>query len=105
MALSTEEKMLIEQRVSNDAKSPLIAWLLWLFLGVLGIHRFYLNKPHAVTMLILYLAGIFLSFFLIGIPMVIAVLVMWVVDAFKISEWVNEAREDMRKELTAAAGE
>jgi TM2 domain-containing membrane protein YozV len=103
MALTTEEKMLVEQRVNNDAKSPLIAWMLWLFLGVLGIHRFYLNRPHAVTMLILYLVGLFTAFFLIGIPLLIAVMVMWVMDAFKIGEWVNDERAQMRKRLTDEA--
>jgi TM2 domain-containing membrane protein YozV len=103
MALTTDEKMLIEQRVANDAKSPVVAYLLWFFLGQLGIHRFFLNKPHAVTMLVLFVLGIFTAVFLIGIPMLLAVMIMWIIDAFKISEWVNEDREALRKKLTEEA--
>lgn len=58
MAISTEQKILIEQRVSNDAKSIVVAYLLWVFLGCLGAHRFYLARTGSgVVMLLLFIAG------------------------------------------------
>src|SRR5690349_1865524 len=45
MTLSTQEQMLIEQRVANEAKSTGLAYVLWFFLGGLGMHRFYLGRP------------------------------------------------------------
>ena len=43
MALTTQQHMLIEQRITNDAKSPVVAYLLLIFLGFFGAHRFYLG--------------------------------------------------------------
>lgn len=42
--LSTEQLLLIEARVANEKKSVGLAYLLWFFLGALGIHNFYLGK-------------------------------------------------------------
>ena len=39
-------------------KSVVLALVLWLFLGGLGIHRFYLNRRHALTILLLTLAAL-----------------------------------------------
>lgn len=44
MALTTNQMMLIEQRVANDKKSIGAAYLLWFFLGILSAHRFYLGR-------------------------------------------------------------
>ncbi len=54
-------------------KQRIIAILLALFLGTLGVHAFYLNdKKHGQTLLILTLVGWFTSFLLIGfIPLVV----------------------------------
>ena len=30
----------IEQRVANEGRSALLAYLLWFFLGFFGVHRF-----------------------------------------------------------------
>ena len=44
-SLGTQELMLKEQRVTNDTRSTGTAYLLWIFLGVLSAHRFYLRRP------------------------------------------------------------
>ncbi|MFN3607648.1 MAG: TM2 domain-containing protein [Hyphomonas sp.] len=44
MALSTNQMMLIEQRVGNEKKSTGTAYLLWFFLGLFSAHRFYLGR-------------------------------------------------------------
>ena len=41
----TQELLLIEQRVTNEGRSVGVAYLLWLFLGFLSGHRFYLRRP------------------------------------------------------------
>jgi len=43
MALTTEQQILIEQKVTNYGKSTLLAYLLWFFLAGWGVHRFYLG--------------------------------------------------------------
>lgn len=42
------------QQYESNRKKGIVAWLLWLFLGVLGAHRFYLgNTGYAIAMLLL----------------------------------------------------
>lgn len=41
MNLTTEERMLINSEIQAKGKNTLVAYILWFFLGSLGIHRFY----------------------------------------------------------------
>ncbi|PVH28074.1 hypothetical protein DDE20_14950 [Pararhodobacter oceanensis] len=100
MSLSTEEKMLIEQRVSNDAKSPVIAYVLWFFLGGLGGHRFYLGRVgSAVIMLALFVVGILTLGLFIGV-VPLGIVGIWIlVDAFLIPGMVQSSKDEMRRQL------
>ena len=71
-------------------KSTGVALVLWLCFGGLGIHRFYLKRPHAKTMLILTLVGLALSVVIIGIPILFAIAIWVLIDLFFIAEWVAE---------------
>ena len=71
-------------------KSVVLALVLWLFLGGLGIHRFYLNRPHALTILLLTLAGVVFSAFGIGLLLLFPVFVWLLIDLFRIPGWVRE---------------
>jgi hypothetical protein len=42
--LSIEEQQLVEARVANERRSVGLAYVLWFFLGLLGIHNFYLGR-------------------------------------------------------------
>ena len=42
--MDIQEKSFIESQVANKAKQPTIAYVLWFFLGTLGVHRFILAK-------------------------------------------------------------
>ena len=53
MGLSTEQQMLIEQRVTNDGPSTVVAYLLWFFLFIVSGHRFYLGRPGSAILQIL----------------------------------------------------
>jgi TM2 domain-containing membrane protein YozV len=55
-------------------KSKPLAYLLWFFFGVFGIHKFYLNKP-LVGILYIFTLGIFF----IG----------WFIDAFTLGTQVD----------------
>ena len=41
---------------SGDGKNMVVAYLLWWFLGTLGIHRFYLDRPKTGLVQLLLLA-------------------------------------------------
>ena len=86
MALSTSELMLIEQRVTNDGPSMVVAYLLWIFLGIVSAHRFYLGRPGTAILQIL------LFFVVIGF--------IWLlVDAFLIPGMVRQKQDDLRRRL------
>lgn len=86
MGLSVAELSLIEQRVTNDGPSSGVAYLLWLFLGFLSGHRFYLGRPGtAILQILSYLV-------LVGF--------IWLlIDAFLIPGMIRERRNEIRQRL------
>ena len=71
--------MLIEQRVANDAKSPLVAYLLLFFLWGLGVHRMYLGRwVSGILMAVLWGLGWLTWPLLIGMP-VVGLVSLWVI--------------------------
>lgn len=88
MSLTTSEEMLIEQRVTNESPSVAAAYLLWIFLGILSAHRFYLGRPGSAILQIL------LYFVLVGF--------IWLlVDLFLIPGMVRDRQEAIRQRLRA----
>ena len=92
--LNTQDRILIEQRVANDKPSMATAYVLGVFLGLFGAHRFYLDrKGSAIVMLLLSLTiiGLIITFF-------------WhIIDWFLIAGWVREKTEDLRRDYTMQA--
>lgn len=86
--------------ISNDArammmfdankKSVVVAYLLWLFLGGVGAHRFYSGKTGSgIAQLAMLIVGAALTAVGVGIVILIA-LGLWVlVDAFLIPGWIS----------------
>ncbi|MGQ2283028.1 TM2 domain-containing protein [Apilactobacillus kunkeei] len=90
--LSTQEQLMVNDYVENNSVSAVAAWLLWVFLGLFGAHRFLFKKPYAVLMLILAIIGCLTSILLIGLGFLTAVWIWWIVDAFSIQSWLKESR-------------
>jgi TM2 domain-containing membrane protein YozV len=82
--------------MSNDntnPKSTAVAYLLWFFLGGFGAHRFYMGRTgSAFGMLGLCLGSTLLSPFLIGLLGFPVLFIWWLMDAFQINTWVNDAQ-------------
>lgn len=88
--LTDTQRMLIEQRIANDKPSAGVAYLLCLFLGALGAHRFYLGrKGSAIAMLL-----IGLTFFGLIVTAIWAL-----IDLFLIPSMINEKVESMRQKM------
>jgi TM2 domain-containing membrane protein YozV len=67
------------------------AYVLLIFLGALGIHRFYLGKTgSAVAMLVMWLVGWSTSILVVGWFLVAAVWVWQIVDLFLVRSMVRE---------------
>jgi TM2 domain-containing membrane protein YozV len=104
MALNTQEQILIEQRVANEAKSTGVAYLLWFFLGGFGGHRFYLGRTgSAVAILLLTIIGIVTAVVGIGVVILLGTAIWILVDAFLIPGMVQQQKNDVRQQLTQNA--
>ena len=104
MALSTQEQILIEQKVTNEAKSTGTAYILWFALGGLGGHRFYLGRTgSAIAMLCLTVVGFITSIIGVGILVLLAVGLWLLVDAILVPGMVAKQKNRVRNDLTMAA--
>lgn len=92
--LNTQDRILIEQRIANDKPSMGTAYVLGVFLGLFGAHRFYLDRTGSVIAMLL------LSLTIIGL---IVTFIWHIVDLFLIAGWVREKTEDLRRDYTMQA--
>ncbi|HEY6578389.1 MAG TPA: TM2 domain-containing protein [Rhizomicrobium sp.] len=92
--LDVQQQILIEQRISNMKRSIGVAYLLAIFLGVFGAHRFYLKRTgSAVAMLLLTIT-------ILGL----AVTSVWtLVDMFLIPGRIRDDMQKLRQQLTLEA--
>ncbi len=97
----TEQKT-VNVSVNMDGPNMIIAYVLWWFLGFLGVHRFYLGRTKSgLIMLALTAAGAVLAAVMVGIPLLMAVGVWWMLDAYFTQKIVKEVRAE--KELGASS--
>lgn len=81
-------------------KSTGAAYLLWLFLGGFGAHRFYLGQTGTgAAQLILFLLGWLTLIIGIGLFLLIAVGIWALVDAFLIPGLIEQQNMELVKEL------
>ena len=98
--MDTQREILIEQRVANDAKSPLVAYLLLIFLWGLGVHRMYLGRwVSGIMMAALWGLGWLTAPILIGWPLLGLVSLWVIIDMFLIPGMIQEDKDDMRRLL------
>jgi len=90
-----QKQILIEQRITNEGKSLVAAYIIWWFFGIFGGHRFYLRQT-----------GTAIAMLIIGLTMVgLCVTAIWaIVDAFLIPGMVRENNDRLRRELERQMG-
>ncbi|MED5550064.1 MAG: TM2 domain-containing protein [Pseudomonadota bacterium] len=86
--MTPEQYLMIETRVSAEARSMGVAYLLWFFLGVFGAHRFFLGRPGTAFLMILA-----------WVAFVVPGFVWWVVDAFLIPGMIKRDNDRLRSRL------
>ena len=99
---NVQQQLLIEQRVANESKSQLVAYLLAILLWGLGVHRMYLGRwASGIIMLVLSGIGLLTAPILIGwIPLTF----VWVwafIDLFLIPGMVRNDQAVIRQRLMA----
>lgn len=90
--MSTEDQLTLNEYINTHSNSAVAAWILWIFFGRFGAHRFYLKRNHALLMLILWIIGWLTVIIFIGIIILAIVWVWWIIDAFSIQQWIKEDR-------------
>lgn len=88
--LTPQKRALIKQRVELTKAKAWLAIVLWFFVGLLGAHRWYLKRPKAVWMTILFLVGWATIFFAIGDLLITVLSFWWLYDLFCIPKWLRE---------------
>jgi TM2 domain-containing membrane protein YozV len=75
-----------------NRKSMAVSYLLWIFVGVFGGHRFYNGRTGtAVTQLLMWIFGAMLvSVFGLGLLLLVPLGLWLLLDAFLIPGWVND---------------
>lgn len=82
--LTERELLILRQEVDSRKKSVAATWLLWLFLGEFGAHRFYLGRVGTGIAMLLTLGGLFI----------------WaLVDAFLIPGMLRANKRQVEKEV------
>ncbi|NGQ95504.1 TM2 domain-containing protein [Brevibacillus sp. SYP-B805] len=86
--LTVEQQLIVNSQLDRLRKSKLAAYLLLIFLGFFGAHRFYARNPGiGVLMILVWVAGFFISFIPIG---------LWLlVDLFLIGRRIDELNNDI----------
>ncbi len=98
--MDTQRELLIEQRVANDAKSPLVAYLLAILLWGFGAHRMYLGRwLSGLVMLAMSGLGWLTAPILIGWPVLGLVWIWAVVDLFLIHGMIRDDKDEIRRQL------
>ncbi|WP_371188344.1 NINE protein [Thalassotalea maritima] len=83
-------------QMNIEGKNILVAYLLWWFLGFLGVHRFYLGRPKSgVAQLVLLALGFATLIIVIGYVLLIALFVWWCLDAYFTYKIVQEENEKL----------
>lgn len=92
--LDVQQQILVEQRISNARPSAGVAYLLAIFLGVFGAHRFYLGRTGSALVMLL------LTITVLGV----AITTVWtLVDLFLIPGMIRENIEILRQKFTLEA--
>ena len=90
------EKLSADKKIDflTANKSKWAAYLLFVFLGGLGLHRFYLNEPvGGVCYIILFVLSFAIS------PLLIGLLIWFIIDLFWINSYINDRRYSKLSQL------
>jgi len=82
----------MEGDIAFKEKELVIAYLLWFFLGILGVHRFYLGRiKTGVAQLLMGTIGAFLIF-----PLFILA-IWWLADAYYVFKYTEAHNLEMKR--------
>ena len=88
-------------RYDANKKSDLVAYLLWFFLGYLGVHRFYLGRTGSgIAMLLISVVSVPLCLIAIGFAGLLVIGIWWLIDALLIPGMTRDYNNRLINGLT-----
>ena len=73
------------EKVKTQQLSVVLAYLLWWFLGIFGMHRLYTKQSKWWIYIVLGIIGVITTFILIGYLILIGLFILWIIDGFKLN--------------------
>jgi hypothetical protein len=104
--ISTEQLAVVEQRIANENKSTALAYVLWFFTGLLGIHNFYIGRTKlGVVELICGFGGFVLLASRADTVLAVIMVSTWglllLIDLFTIPSGIKNYRAKLRAQYIA----
>lgn len=107
--LDEKQLLILNSEMSRKNAKPIVAWLLWFFLGTYGGHAFYLGKIGkglwyialgvlSVLFLILILTGEMTFIYLFGLSLFF-LLVLLIFDAITMNRAVNKRNDQLERDV------
>lgn len=93
------------EKAKTQQLNVVLAYLLWWFLGIFGMHRLYTKQKRWWIYLVLGIIGIVTIFILIGYLILIGLFILWIIDGFKLNNIVKEFNLNILEEFERSSEE
>ena len=83
------------EKAKTQQLNVVLAYLLWWFVGIFGMHRLYTKQKRWWIYIVLGLIGIVTTIIFIGYFILIGLFILWIIDGFKLSGIVKDFNLDI----------
>lgn len=78
------------EKAKTQQLNVVLAYLLWWFLGIFGMHRLYTKQKRWWIYIVVGIVGIITTFIIIGYVILIGLFILWIIDGFKLNGIVRD---------------
>jgi TM2 domain-containing membrane protein YozV len=83
------------EKAKTQQLNVVLAYLLWWFVGIFGMHRLYTKQKRWWIYLVLGAIGIITTLIFIGYFILIGLFILWIIDGFKLNGVVKDFNLDI----------
>ncbi|MAC82509.1 MAG: hypothetical protein CL624_00070 [Arcobacter sp.] len=78
------------EKAKTQQLNVVLAYFLWWFVGIFGMHRLYTKQKRWWIYIVLGLIGLITTVIFIGYFILIGLFILWIIDGFKLSGIVKD---------------